>query len=147
MEILSATFSGRRIGRGGSAVATWEPSSDTPWFFFWAYVKNYVYLNKSRDLKHLKASRHREICYGVYGRKSVGHMQGHEQLSLCVTIWALRHEVDVLIHVIFTSALVGGKSSASRPRPLYFRKSPRYPLDMRLFGLRTGLDDTERRKF
>jgi hypothetical protein len=48
----------------------------------------------------------------------------------------------VWIHIFLTLALVGGEWSAL-PR----RKSARYPLDRRLGGPRTGLDDVKKRKF
>jgi hypothetical protein len=42
-------------------------------------------------------------------------------------------EVNVQIHIFFTSGLAGGEWQGSRP--LYRRRrSPRYPLDMKLGG-------------
>jgi hypothetical protein len=58
--------------------------------------------------------------------------------------------VDMWIHVFLTSALVGGECSASRPGPfLYLRgKSPRYPLDRSVGGLRyRSRYDVDKRKF
>jgi hypothetical protein len=41
--------------------------------------------------------------------------------------------VYVQIHIVFTSALVGGERSASRPGPFcLWGKNPLYPLDRRL---------------
>jgi hypothetical protein len=57
-EVLSATFLGRWMGRGGSTL--WPPRSPdlTPlYIFFWGYVNNYVYMDENRDLNHLKARR------------------------------------------------------------------------------------------
>jgi hypothetical protein len=51
MEVLGTTFPGRWIGRGGSVL--WPPKSTdlTPLdFFFWGYVKNFLYIDKIRDL-------------------------------------------------------------------------------------------------
>jgi hypothetical protein len=56
MEVLTATFPGRWIGRGGSI--PWPPRSPDltpPDFFFWGYVKNYMYMDKIQDLNHFKA--------------------------------------------------------------------------------------------
>jgi hypothetical protein len=51
--------------------------------------------------------------------------------------------MDVYIHVLLISALIGGEWSTSRPRPLYPRgKSPRYPLDRRL-----GVPQSQSRRF
>jgi hypothetical protein len=49
--------------------------------------------------------------------------------------------VDVYIHVFFTSALVGGERSASRPS----RFTPGASWVGGWVGLRTGQDDVERR--
>jgi hypothetical protein len=52
--------------------------------------------------------------------------------------------VGVQTHVFLTSALVGDEWSASRLGRFTPGKEPRYPLDRRLSGSRTGLE--ERRK-
>jgi hypothetical protein len=55
-------------------------------------------------------------------------------------------EMDAQIHIFLTLALFGVVVSFTL-RPLYPRgNSPWYPLDRRLGGPRTSLDDVERRK-
>jgi hypothetical protein len=54
-EALTATFPGRWIGSGGPDPWPHRSPHLTPLgFFFWGHVKNYVYMDKIRDLNHLK---------------------------------------------------------------------------------------------
>lgn len=56
MEVLSAMFPGRWIGMGDSVL--WLPrSTDLTLldFFFWGYIKNYIYMGTIQDLYHGKA--------------------------------------------------------------------------------------------
>jgi hypothetical protein len=55
--------------------------------------------------------------------------------------------VDVQIHIFLTSTLVGSEWSTSRPGRFILGKKPWYPVDRRLGGLSTGLDDVEKREF
>jgi hypothetical protein len=67
MKVLSAAFPGRWVVRGASDL--WPPRSPdfTPIdIFFWGYVSNYVYMDRIRDVNHLKA-RIRE-CAGQVTR-------------------------------------------------------------------------------
>jgi hypothetical protein len=62
MELLSATFPGRWIGRGGSIL--WPPRSPdlTPLdLLLCGYVKNYVYMNKIQDLNSLKQEQEKPL--------------------------------------------------------------------------------------
>jgi hypothetical protein len=54
--------------------------------------------------------------------------------------------VNVRIYVFLTSALDGGEWSASRPGRFTPGKSPRYPLDKKLDGTRTSLEEVKKRK-
>jgi hypothetical protein len=65
MEVVSAAFRRRWIGKGG--LILWPRGSPdlTPIdFFFWGCVKNYVYMDIIRDLNRLKA-RTREAAQQV----------------------------------------------------------------------------------
>jgi hypothetical protein len=55
--------------------------------------------------------------------------------------------VDVNIHVFLTSALVGGKWSASRFGLFSPGKEPRYPLDRRLGGPQTRSERSGEEKY
>jgi hypothetical protein len=50
--------------------------------------------------------------------------------------------VDIKIHILLTAALAGGEWSALPPR-----KEPQYPLNRKLGGPQSSLDDVEKRKF
>jgi hypothetical protein len=53
--------------------------------------------------------------------------------------------VDVEIHMFLTSALVGGDGQLHAPAALHPGKGPsRYPLDRRLSGPQSRLDDMEK---
>lgn len=56
MEVLSAIFPGTWIGMGDSV--PWPPrSTDLTLldFFFWGYIRNYIYMGTIQDLYHGKA--------------------------------------------------------------------------------------------
>jgi hypothetical protein len=86
MEVLSAMFPGRWIGMSGSFL--WPPRSTDSIlldFFFWDYIKNYIYMGTIQDLYHLKTriseANEQVIRYATDMVKSgilIGHMQGHE---------------------------------------------------------------------
>jgi hypothetical protein len=62
MEVLSATFTGRWVGSGGSIL--WPPRGPdlTPLdFFFWDYVKNYVYVDKIPRPKSFESKNKRNL--------------------------------------------------------------------------------------
>jgi hypothetical protein len=91
MQVLSATFSGRWIDRGGSIL--WPPRGLdlTPLdFFCWDYVKNYVYVDKIPRPQSLESRNKRSrwagnkkyttACMARCGILT-GHMQGHERCT------------------------------------------------------------------
>jgi hypothetical protein len=54
MDVLSALFPGRWIGKRGSTL--WphsRPDLTKPNFFFWSHVKNYIYKGKIKALKNM----------------------------------------------------------------------------------------------
>jgi hypothetical protein len=52
--------------------------------------------------------------------------------------------VDLYTHVFLTPALVGGEWSASRPGRFITGEEPPFPLDTRLGGTHSRLDDMEK---
>jgi hypothetical protein len=86
MEVLSAILPGRWIGMGSSILWPTRSTNLTLLdFFFWGYVKNYIYMDTIQDLNHLKAkireANEQVTKYATGMARSgilIGHIQGHE---------------------------------------------------------------------
>jgi hypothetical protein len=83
LEVLSAIFPGRYIGKGGSILWPRMSPDLTPLdFLFWSYVKEYVCVDEIWDLIHFKAIIRNNNKYATTRMArsaiSIGQTQGHK---------------------------------------------------------------------